>query len=50
MSIIMILFEHKKISKIIEGLEFNSLPNINLPKTRASKIILFKHYTTDAPI
>ncbi len=23
---------------------------IRLPKTRALKIILFKHYTTDAPI
>lgn len=46
----MILLEYKNISKIIESLEFNSIPNINLPKTRASKILLFKHYTTDAPI
>jgi hypothetical protein len=25
-------------------------PKINLPKTRASKILQFKHYQTDAPI
>ncbi len=24
--------------------------SINLPKTRASKIIQFKHYQTDAPV
>ena len=25
-------------------------PKFNLPKTRASKIVQFKHYQTDAPI
>lgn len=26
------------------------LHEINLPKSRASKIVQFKHYTTDAPV
>ncbi|MFA6571671.1 MAG: hypothetical protein WCT77_10625 [Bacteroidota bacterium] len=27
-----------------------ALPPFNLPKTRASKILQFKHYQTDAPV
>lgn len=30
--------------------EFALISPLALPKTRASKIIQFKHYTTDAPV